>query len=521
MIVFVLFAALCGWITFFLMPGTGTGVALPVIEVPGETVSYGGFFGMNLTNTIIGTLVTNLLLIIIVGVLWRVSRGWTRDVPGRWQGSFEVFITTFRNFCDGIGGEKLRKTRSLWYLVVTIFFFLLVANYMKLLPGVETVGKMHCAYAGQSGFAMTRGANTPFGNSYRLWVDEPLNAGASQSAQMEEWCNDYFKRGYVPEDGFAVETAAEINRANEVFGALIGQLPDTEDHDELSAEYAALVEEAVAADEAGEVSVVARRAEIVEGTTYDDAVNYVRYVEHRVEHAQALAALTPQIEALETALEADEITSEEADAINSELSDLRDAFNVANTQIRYPFATLIFDEDQLSTSARPYIFHITPFVRGPATDLSFTIGLAILAIVVVQIYGVRALGPGYFEKFINLSAVGNAGKRPLGLIDFIVGLIEIISEIGKIVSLAFRLFGNLFAGGVALMAVTFIFAMLMPGVIYGLELIIGAVQALVFAVLTLVFSVQAMESHHGDHDDHPHHDEHEAHAELPTVEVEK
>jgi F-type H+-transporting ATPase subunit a len=62
----------------------------------------------------------------------------------------------------------------------------------------------------------------------------------------------------------------------------------------------------------------------------------------------------------------------------------------------------------------------------------------------------------------------------------------------------------LFAGGVALMAISFLVAMLVPGLIYGLEIIIGAVQALVFAVLTLVFSVQAMEAHHGDDAEHGH-----------------
>jgi len=151
----------------------------------------------------------------------------------------------------------------------------------------------------------------------------------------------------------------------------------------------------------------------------------------------------------------------------------------------------------------PYIFHITPFFRGPATDLSLTFALAILSMVLVQAYGVAALGPAYFEKFVNISALGNLGKRPLGAIDFIVGLIEIISEIGKIVSLAFRLFGNLFAGGVALMAISFLVAVIVPGIILGLEIIIGTVQALVFAVLTLVFSAQAMESHAHD-DDHGH-----------------
>jgi F-type H+-transporting ATPase subunit a len=176
--------------------------------------------------------------------------------------------------------------------------------------------------------------------------------------------------------------------------------------------------------------------------------------------------------------------------------------NVSN--VRFPGATLPLDETQLDKGAVPYIFHVTPFFRGPATDLSLTIALAIMAMLLVQVYGVLGQGLPYFEKFINVSALGNLNKKPMGAIDFIVGIIEIISEIGKIVSLAFRLFGNLFAGGVALMAISFLVAMLVPGLIYGLEIIIGAVQALVFAVLTLVFSVQAMEAHHGDDAEHGH-----------------
>jgi F0F1-type ATP synthase membrane subunit a len=481
------------FLVFVVMPNGGTAVALPVIEVPGETVVYGGFFGMNLTNTIIGTIATDLLIVLMVVLLWRASRGWTKDVPGRLQGSFEVFITTFRNFCDGIGGEKFRKTRSLWYLVATIFFFLLVANYMKLLPGVETVGKMHCAYPGQSGFAMIRGSDTLFGKSYRLWVDEPLNAGTTQTAETEALCHAYYN-GAIPENGFAVESAEEIARRNDVFGAVIGQVTGTTE-EERTASYADLVASTLSG--ADESEVLAGRVDIVTGTDYETASSYVLYAEQRLASAEAIAQLQPRVEALEAQLETAE--GDEAAAIRTELSEIREDLNVARTQLRYPGATLVFNESQLETNARPYIFHITPFFRGPATDLSFTIGLALLAVIVVQIYGVRAQGPAYFEKFINLSAVGNAGKRPLGLI-------EIISEIGKIVSLAFRLFGNLFAGGVALMAVTFIISMLVPGVIYGLELIIGGVQALVFAVLTLVFSVQAMESHHGDHDDH--HDDH-------------
>ncbi|MFW5709451.1 MAG: F0F1 ATP synthase subunit A [Chloroflexota bacterium] len=594
---FIIFAVVfCGLIPFVVMPGGGTGVALPVIEVPGEVVVEDWLPGFNLTNSIIGTLVTNVLVLLIVFILWRMTRGWTREIPSRLQGMFEVLIDGFRGFSRGIAGDRLNTTPLLWPLVATIFFFLLTANYMKLLPGVETVGKMHCAYPGQSGFAMLPGSGTLFGNSYRLWVDEPLNAGTSQTAEGEALCNDYFKKQAIPKDGFTAETVEEIAARDAAFVALLDQLPsdlelleqaearvteeageeeldDAEfearveetlvDLEEARAEeYQALLEEtAERADGDVETSETARinaeRLPLVEDTDYEFAYNYHTYADARIASAETAAVLQPRLETIDALLEEiraedteetmanrealreelighltaapaemsgatteelfglleltqfTEMTEESEDALiealEAEYDAQIDTLNQARTQLRYPFATLIFTPEQLETGAKPYIFHITPFVRGPATDLSFTFGLSILAIIVVQIYGVRALGPAYFEKFINLSAIGNIGKRPLGVIDFIVGLIEIISEIGKMVSLAFRLFGNLFAGGIALMAMTFLVAVFVPGVIYGLELIIGAVQALVFAVLTLVFSVQAMESHHGD--DH-HDDEH-------------
>lgn len=155
----------------------------------------------------------------------------------------------------------------------------------------------------------------------------------------------------------------------------------------------------------------------------------------------------------------------------------------------------------------PYLQVITPYVRGAATDLNLTIGLAILAVIAVQVFGVAAQGPNYFQKFLNLNALGKLGKKPMGFIDFIVGLLEIISELGKIISLAFRLFGSMFAGGILLAAISFLVALMAPVLIYGLEIVITTIQAFVFAVLTIVFSAQAMEGHHGDDD---HHDGHAA-----------
>lgn len=537
----ILFVAIvfCGLVPFVLMPGAGVGVALPVIEVPGEVIVEDFFLGVNLTNTIVGTIVADILLVIFVVLAWRASKGWTKEVPNRFQALVETLVEGFYNFSKGIAGDRLRTAPGLWPLVATIFFFLLAANWLKLFPGVETVGKMHCAYPGQSGYAMHVGYWSD--SSYFLWNDEPLNAGTSQTAQTEEYCNELKKKHYIPIDGFNGRTVAEIEEMNTIFAGLIEGLPTDS---ELSAQAEEGDESLDDLKEAREdqfhervVALSDDEIELIgEDIHYIQAYQHInKYAEDRLANAALVESLAPQIEAIEAEIEAlesgeeaeategeeaaeateaeGEATAEEVAApeaeegdrlalLNEELDALEEQYNEANTQMRYPNATLVFTQDQLDSNAKPYIFHITPFVRGAATDLSLTFALAIISIVLVQAYGVWALGPAYFDKFINIPALGNLGKKPLGAIDFVVGLIEIISEIGKIVSLAFRLFGNLFAGGVALMAVSFLVALIIPGVIYGLEIIIGGVQALVFAVLTLVFSVQAMEHHGDDHDDH-------------------
>ncbi len=543
----ILFVAIvfCGLIPFVVMPSVGLGVALPVIEVPGEVIVEDFFLGVNLTNTIVGTIVADILLVIFVVWAWRASKGWTREVPNRFQALVETLVEGFYNFSKGIAGDRLRTAPGLWFLVATIFFFLLAANWLKLFPGVETVGKMHCAYAGQSGYAMHVGYWSD--QSYFLWNDTPLNAGTSQTAETEELCNELKKKKYIPMDGFGGTTVEEIETLNATYIALLGQVPtDAELIEQAAGDEDALhdlEEERKDAFKELVAELEGEEAELVGESTYLQAYQHVnKYVEDRLANAALVTALSGEIDSLEAQIEAVEATdSEEAesaeegeegeaeeavegeeagenaaeaviaavdvDALNEQLDTLEEDANRANTQVRYPNATLVFTQDQLDTGAKPYIFHITPFVRGAATDLSLTFALAIISIVAVQAYGVWALGPAYFDKFINIPALGNLGKKPLGAIDFVVGLIEIISEIGKIVSLAFRLFGNLFAGGVALMAVSFLVALIIPGVIYGLEIIIGGVQALVFAVLTLVFSVQAMEHHGDDHDDHGDHAE--------------
>ena len=83
-----------------------------------------------------------------------------------------------------------------------------------------------------------------------------------------------------------------------------------------------------------------------------------------------------------------------------------------------------------------------------------------------------------------------------------MGILELLSEFIRIISFAFRLFGNIFAGAVLILMLTFLLPFLIVDIIYGLELFVGFIQAAVFALLTLVFAVMAVEHHDEDHDDH-------------------
>lgn len=143
-------------------------------------------------------------------------------------------------------------------------------------------------------------------------------------------------------------------------------------------------------------------------------------------------------------------------------------------------------------------YEVVPYLRGSATDLNFTVALAVATVVMVQVFGVMALGPGYFEKFFQFKKLVSGG--PFGIIDFGVGLLEIVLEFAKILSFAFRLFGNIFAGALLLSIVGALTAVIVPIGLYIFEVFFGIIQAYVFSLLALMFMSQAVVSHHGgDH----------------------
>ena len=136
--------------------------------------------------------------------------------------------------------------------------------------------------------------------------------------------------------------------------------------------------------------------------------------------------------------------------------------------------------------------NITPFIRGIATDLNFTLALALVTMALVQAWGLRSQGLRYLLKFFNVTALS---KGPIGVIEFAAGLLEIISEFSRIISFAFRLLGNIFAGTVLIFVMSSLLPFLLPSVFYGLELFVGAIQAVVFALLALVFINMATQGH--------------------------
>ncbi len=137
-----------------------------------------------------------------------------------------------------------------------------------------------------------------------------------------------------------------------------------------------------------------------------------------------------------------------------------------------------------------------PLLRGGTADLNTTLAFALFTVIASHIFGVITIGVWHhLNKFINIKAIAEIPKKVkkdptivmVNPIKVFVGLIEVVSEIAKVASLSLRLFGNIFAGEVLLASMMAIFAYLLPLPFMFLEIIVGIVQALVFAILTLAF----------------------------------
>ncbi len=124
-------------------------------------------------------------------------------------------------------------------------------------------------------------------------------------------------------------------------------------------------------------------------------------------------------------------------------------------------------------------------LKSAGTDLNMPLALALVSFVFVEYWGLRSHGFRYFKKFF---AVGNLLRgRPMGLIDAFVGFLEGVSELVRVVSFTFRLFGNMTAGEILVVMITFLVPFVATQFVFGLELLVGLIQAVIFASLTVVF----------------------------------
>ncbi len=160
-------------------------------------------------------------------------------------------------------------------------------------------------------------------------------------------------------------------------------------------------------------------------------------------------------------------------------------------------------------------YHGAPLIRGANTDINTALALAIMAFLFIEFWGFKNNKFGYLKKFFNFSRglkgwgqvfTGKIGKGigniAMGAIDTFVGFLEFFSELIRIVSFTFRLFGNMTGGEILILILFFLLGFAGFGAIqvgYLFEILVGVVQALIFSGLTLVFATMAAETHEGEH----------------------
>jgi F-type H+-transporting ATPase subunit a len=155
--------------------------------------------------------------------------------------------------------------------------------------------------------------------------------------------------------------------------------------------------------------------------------------------------------------------------------------------------------------------HEVHLLRGANTDVNVPLAIAIISFIFVEYHGLRALGLPYLKTFINFGRFFKGhgllfrgkiktgfGEIFMGFIDAFVGILEIISHFSRVISFTFRLFGNMTGGEILILMMVFLIPWILAIPFYGLELLVGLIQAVVFAGLTLVFASVAVIPHGGE-----------------------
>ncbi len=359
----------------------------PIIEIKAETITDIGPFPL------VNTYVTSLMVVIVLITVAFLATRKISLVPKGLQNAVEAVMEIFYNICINTAGEK--NGRRFFPVIMTIFTFIWVANWMALLPFFNVIGSVEKVTA-----AEFHKEAVVFGKS----------AGVS----------------FIKNNQKALEFEVDTSKCSAYDPKPGG--PD-------------LAPQQTSCITGQRALAMAEKIDKKEGTT----------------SGIASCAGTPGESAYDTCLvHASDKALEELGADGKTLGIL------------------------------------IPYFRSMNTDINSPLSIAIMAMIFIEFWGITTLGVfKYAGKFFNVSSP----------IAFFVGILEFIAEIARIISFTFRLFGNMLAGEILLLVMTFLLPFLVALPFYGLETFVGVIQAFVFAMLTLVFAVLAVSSHedHGDH----------------------
>ena len=430
--------------------------AIPYIQLPGENFPEGyniPLTDIRWTNTMVGAVIVWIVLLLFaVYVSRRRPKDGNETPPGGFYNMFEMLFEGLMGFVGGIAGG--RHFRLIFNMFMTIFLVVLMANWMELVPGVDTIGFMH---------PHVKEKYDPVADKYKV----------------------------VTTDGF------------EIYQGFLGFSYVNAQCDWISPAAEA------AADQTALANAEAARATALQAAAVDAA--YARY---KADHGENGDGDDDHAEAAVESDAGDAAYNEALAARDAEKQARRDrscytGVSTSSWDADYDAGAkaekkdIPLHPDPTSDEAKLVPWVVLPFVRVPSTDLNMTLTLAVIAFVMIQFIGFKALGIGYLGKFF---AFGTLFKSPLGGIDVAVGLLELIGDFAKILSFSFRLLGNIFAGSILLFVMSFLVPIL-PWPFFILEFFVGVIQALVFALLTAIFMNLATVSHHHD-DDHEHAEAH-------------
>ncbi|MSP78432.1 MAG: F0F1 ATP synthase subunit A [Dehalococcoidia bacterium] len=366
-----------------LLPTPGIHLAPQLItgEARGETTKEVFSTDFVLTNTILSSLITSVLL---VGLFW-LGTSRLKVVPGRLQSMLELIVEGLLGFMESVIGAA--RSRSLLPLIATIFLFVLFNAWLGLIPIYQS-------------FGITR------------WTDLSLT---------------------------------ELSKAH---------VTDVKGKPTITVED---LKHVVEAREAAAISASGKSEAAVEKEAHKFAET------NRIEITDA-GTIGKQL-----VVDGNPVTVEGQRYAGKAAEKIQEAGGKVKTA-------------QAGLSAA--------FLRPAGTDFNMPLALAIISFFFIEILGLRALGLGYLSKF---NFIGSLLR--FKLIDAFVRFLELVSELVRLLSFTFRLFGNMAAGEILVLLSAFLVPFVITDIVYGLELFVGLIQAVVFAGLTIVFAAVAVAGH--------------------------